>query len=59
VPPSSCATGRSSRSGVAPGCEADLVLLGGDPAKTVDAFADVRYTIRAGQVIDRAAAEAH
>jgi imidazolonepropionase-like amidohydrolase len=37
------------------GAEADLVLLGGDPARSVDAFADVRYTIRAGRIIYRAA----
>ena len=34
--------------------DADLVLLGGDPAQSVDAFANVRYTIRAGRVIYRA-----
>jgi imidazolonepropionase-like amidohydrolase len=36
---------------VAVGYDADLVLLGGDPAKSVEAFADVRRTIRAGRVL--------
>jgi len=36
---------------VAVGYEADLVLLGGDPAVSVDAFADVRNTIGAGRII--------
>jgi imidazolonepropionase-like amidohydrolase len=36
---------------VAPGLDADLVLLGGDPADDVRAFARVRMTIRAGKVI--------
>jgi imidazolonepropionase-like amidohydrolase len=33
------------------GQPADLVLLGGDPTRNVDAFADVRYTIRGGRTI--------
>ena len=33
------------------GQPADLVLLGGDPTRDVDAFADVRYTIRGGRTI--------
>ena len=36
---------------IAPGMDADLVLLDGDPAQDVTAFARVRDTIRAGQVI--------
>ena len=36
---------------IAPGMDADLVLLEGDPAQDVTAFARVRDTIRAGQVI--------
>jgi imidazolonepropionase-like amidohydrolase len=38
---------------VAPGMHADLVLLDGDPALDVDAFAAVRYTLRAGKIIYR------
>jgi imidazolonepropionase-like amidohydrolase len=37
------------------GEQADLVLLGSDPAQNVDAFADVRCTIRDGRVIYAAA----
>lgn len=44
--------GRRGR--VAEGMVADLVLLGGDPAVDVGAFADVRYTVRGGRVIHRA-----
>lgn len=36
---------------LAPGMQADVVVLWRDPAKDVAAFADVRYTIRGGQVI--------
>ena len=36
---------------VAPGLDADLVVLDGDPASDARAFAQVRYTIRAGKVI--------
>lgn len=36
------------------GMDADLVILGSDPAKERRAFADVRYTIRAGNVLFRA-----
>jgi imidazolonepropionase-like amidohydrolase len=36
---------------VAPGLDADLVLLEGDPAKDVRAFAHVKYTLRAGKII--------
>jgi imidazolonepropionase-like amidohydrolase len=36
---------------VAPGMEADIVILGGDPATDVKAFSTVRYTMRAGKVI--------
>jgi imidazolonepropionase-like amidohydrolase len=44
--------GRADQSGtIAPGMEADLVLLGSDPADDVAAFADVRYTIRAGEIV--------
>jgi imidazolonepropionase-like amidohydrolase len=31
--------------------DADLVVLGADPAKDVTAFSNVRYTIRSGKVI--------
>lgn len=44
--------GDSAREGrLAPGMAADIVLLGSDPAASPDAFADVRMTIRAGEVI--------
>ncbi len=33
------------------GMDSDLVVLGADPSLSVDAFADVRYAIRAGRVI--------
>jgi imidazolonepropionase-like amidohydrolase len=47
--------GESSRRGrIAPGMEADLVLLARDPATDVRAFADVRRTIRSGRVLDAA-----
>ena len=36
---------------LAPGMAADVVLLGTDPATVADAFADVRLTVRAGEVI--------
>ena len=31
--------------------DADLVVLGGDPAEDIAAFTDVRYVIRNGAVI--------
>ena len=40
-----------SRGRVAPGMEADIVVLGADPRQDVRNFATVRYTIRHGQVI--------
>src|SRR5262249_9808968 len=44
--------GLASRSGrIAKGLDADLVVLGADPAQDATAFAKVRYTIRQGQVI--------
>jgi imidazolonepropionase-like amidohydrolase len=44
--------GEEARRGrVAPGLDADLVVLGADPAKDVASFANVRYTIRGGRVI--------
>ena len=36
------------------GLDADIVVLNGDPAKDVRAFADVKYTLRNGKVIYRA-----
>lgn len=44
--------GYSGRNGcIAKGMDADLVVLGGDPAQEVTAFSKVRYTIRRGRVI--------
>lgn len=46
--------GRASQAGrIAPGFDADLVFLRKDPAADVRAFADVQYTVRAGEVIYR------
>jgi len=36
---------------LAPGMDADLVVLGGDPAEDIAAFTDVRYAIRNGAII--------
>lgn len=36
---------------IAPGFDADVVLLNGDPAEDVKNFANVKYTIRAGKII--------
>jgi imidazolonepropionase-like amidohydrolase len=44
------------RGRVAPGLDADLVVLGADPSADVTAFANVRYTIRGGRVVYRAPA---
>jgi imidazolonepropionase-like amidohydrolase len=45
--------GEESRRGkIAPGMEADFVVLARDPARDVRAFADVRHVVRAGKVID-------
>lgn len=46
--------GYTSSGRVAPGFEADLVVLRGDPANDVNAFADVAMTLRQGVVIYRA-----
>ncbi len=47
--------GESERLGrIAPGLEADLVVLKGDPSMDVRAFATVQYTLRAGKIIYRA-----
>jgi len=44
--------GCSNRSGrIAPGMNADLVVLNADPAQSTSAFSRVRYTIRDGKVI--------
>ena len=48
--------GESARLGrIAPGLAADIVVLNGDPARDVRAFAAVRYTIRDGKLIYQAA----
>jgi len=39
------------RGRVAVGMEADLVVLGSDPAQDARNFADVRYTVRQGKII--------
>ena len=44
--------GEQARRGrVAPGQDADLVVLASDPVRGPRAFADVRWTIRGGRVI--------
>jgi len=44
--------GESNRRGrVAAGLDADLAVLGADPASDVTAFAKVRYTIRGGRIV--------
>jgi imidazolonepropionase-like amidohydrolase len=44
--------GEASRRGrIAPGMDADLVVLGADPVIDVRAFTNVRHTLRAGRVI--------
>jgi imidazolonepropionase-like amidohydrolase len=39
------------RGRIAVGLDADVVVLGTDPATRPSAFADVRYTVRGGRVI--------
>jgi len=47
--------GESKHTGrIAPGMDANLVVLEADPAKDVRAFAKVRYTLRGGRLIYRA-----
>jgi imidazolonepropionase-like amidohydrolase len=48
--------GPSKAGRVAPGVDADLVVLKGDPAQDIRALADVQYTLRAGRMVYRAAA---
>lgn len=44
--------GLADRAGqIAPGFEADLVVLAGDPTKETQAFTRVHYTVRAGRVL--------
>ena len=44
--------GVSRRTGkIARGMDADLVLLGSDPANNIKALADVKYTLRRGEII--------
>jgi imidazolonepropionase-like amidohydrolase len=44
--------GRSGRTGrVAPGMDADIVLLAGDPTTNIEALSRVRYTLRKGKII--------
>jgi imidazolonepropionase-like amidohydrolase len=39
------------RGRIAPGMDADVVVLGSDPVQDVRNFTDVRYTIRKGSII--------
>jgi imidazolonepropionase-like amidohydrolase len=44
--------GMSGRTGrVAPGMDADIVLLAGDPTTNIEALSRVRYTLRKGRII--------
>lgn len=44
--------GESERRGrIAPGMDADVVVLSGDPAKDVKAFAKVKHTLRGGVIV--------
>ena len=44
--------GLSGRTGrIAPGMDADIVLLDGDPAGDIEALSRVRYTLRGGKII--------
>lgn len=44
--------GKSRRAGrVAPGMEADIVLLAGDPTTNIEALSRVKYTLRKGKII--------
>ena len=46
--------GLDEKSGrIAPGMEADLVVLDGDPSKDIGALARVKYTVRRGRIIYR------
>jgi imidazolonepropionase-like amidohydrolase len=46
--------GLSKKTGrIAPGMDADIVLLGSDPAIDIEAFSNVRYTLRSGKIIYR------
>jgi imidazolonepropionase-like amidohydrolase len=48
--------GKSGQLGkVAPGLQADLVVLKGEPAENLRALTDVQYTLRDGKIIYRAA----
>jgi len=46
--------GDSKRGRIAPGLQADLVVLKGDPARNIRALASVQQTVRAGRIIYRA-----
>jgi len=49
--------GESARRGrIAPGLQADLAVVKGDASKDARALADVRYTLRAGQIVYSAVA---
>jgi imidazolonepropionase-like amidohydrolase len=39
---------------IAPGFQADLVVLKGDPSRNIRVLADVQYTLRAGRLIYQA-----
>jgi imidazolonepropionase-like amidohydrolase len=44
--------GAAARAGrLAPGMDADIVVINGDPERDIRALANVRYTLRKGQVI--------
>jgi imidazolonepropionase-like amidohydrolase len=49
--PAACYGFGKHKGRVAPGLDADLVVLGGDPADDIAAFTDVRYVIRSGAIV--------
>jgi len=43
-----------TRAPIEPGAPADLIVIGGDPLRDLEAFDDIRFVIRAGRVAPQA-----